>query len=198
MPIEIAPKNFQDLMVDYSDDARMSPLLACFYEYLTTDEAHARSWRAAAAGCFNSAIQTFYKTPPSSGIPYSKSYDLLHRQKETFLFFEKCPDGVYRKGFAIYRFECILNQYFDRYGKTMQTLAYILFIAFSLAIFAAYRHPRQKKRTAFRFCAACAPHRFGTLRCARCGKAYYCSKTCQHAQWGWHKKSCSRAVVCVD
>ena len=185
-------------MVAHADDARMSPLLACFNEYLTVDDAHARLWHTAAISCFNSAMKTLYKIPTFGGVPYSESYELLRSQAWAFIFIEKCPDGVNRMGFAIHRFERILNQYFDMYGMTVQKLAFILYTVFAPAKSAAYRHPRQKKRTAVRFCATCAPYRFGTLRCARCGEAYYCSRTCQHAHWGLHKESCERAVVCVD
>ena len=176
----------------------MSALFACFNEYLTSDEAHAHLWRADAAVCFNSTMETFYKPPIPGWVPCGGSYDLLRSRKEAYIFIEKCPDGVNRMGFAMHRFERILNQYFDSYGWSVQTMAFIVFAAFTAAKFAAYRDPRQKERTRVHFCAACAPHRFGTLRCARCGEAYYCSRTCQHAHWGLHKESCERAVVCVD
>ena len=194
----MVPPEIRDFMADHADDARMSSLLTCFNEYLTIDKAHAHLWRTAASEFFNSAMESFYQSPIPGWVPCGGSYDLLRSRKETYMFIEKCPDDDDCIGFAMHRFERIINQYLDSHEWSARTMAFFIFIAFSLAKSADYRDFRQKERTSLRFCATCAPYRFGTLRCARCGEAYYCSRTCQHAHWGLHKESCERAVVCVD
>ena len=49
-----------------------------------------------------------------------------------------------------------------------------------------------KAKRKFGICAQCS--NLGTLRCAKCKQAHYCSKECQKAHWATHKKTCTRVL----
>jgi hypothetical protein len=55
-----------------------------------------------------------------------------------------------------------------------------------------YYHPGGKyDQLATRYrCANCKARLLNCKTCARCGKVYYCNKTCQTNHWSLHKKSC--------
>ena len=40
-------------------------------------------------------------------------------------------------------------------------------------------------------CAACQKELTEVLKCGGCGQVYYCSQSCQKANWAEHKKVCN-------